>query len=87
MNRDTLIRQIQRALKEQTGEDYAIDFAELSDRTLEKLALLLRELEGQRKIAVRTACDALLQETERQECLCFGPPVANCPIHGRRTTT
>ncbi len=87
MNRDTLIRQIQRAQKEQTGEDYPIDFPELSDRTLERLAVLLRELEGRSKTAVRSACDAFLQEAERQECLCFGPPVADCPIYGWRTTT
>ena len=86
MNREALIRQIQRALKEQTGGDYPIDFAELPDRTLEGLALLLRKLEGQRKAAVRSACDTFLQQAKGEECFCFGPPVPDCPIHGWRST-
>ena len=85
MNRETLICEIQRALKEQTG-DYPMDFAELSDRTLEGLALLLGELKGERRAAVRSACDTFLRETKGQECLCFGPPVDDCPTHGSRGT-
>jgi hypothetical protein len=85
MRREALIREIQRALKEQTGSDCPINFNELSNQTLEGFALLLRELEGQSQATVRRACDAFLQEAEDQVCLCFGPPVDDCPIHGSRT--
>jgi hypothetical protein len=86
MKREALIREIQRALKEQTGSDCPINFNELSNRTLEGLALLLSELDGQSQAAVRRACDSFLQEAKDQVCLCFGPPVDDCPIHGSRTT-
>ena len=86
MKREALIREIQRVLKEQTGSDYPINFNELSNRTPEGLTLLLRELDGQSQAAVRRACDTFLQEAKDQVCLCFGPPVDDCPIHGSRTT-
>ncbi len=86
MKREALIREIQRVLKEQTGSDYPINFNELSNRTLEGLTLLLRELDGQSQAAVRRTCDTFLQEAKDQVFLCFGPPVDDGPIHGSRTT-
>ena len=86
MNREALIHQIERALYDATGQYYPVDLAGLSNGRLEGLALLLRELDGQSQAAVRRACDTFLQEAKDQVCLCFGPPVDDCPIHGSRTT-
>ena len=86
MNREALIRQIERAMYDATGQYYPVDLAGLSNGRLEGLALLLRELVGQSQAAVRRACDTFLQEPKDQVCLCFGPPVDDCPIHGSRTT-
>lgn len=86
MKREALIREIQRVLKEQTGSDYPINLSEQSNRTLAGLALLLSKLDGQSQASVRRACDSFFQEAKDQVCLCFGPPVDDCPIHGSRTT-
>jgi hypothetical protein len=86
MKREALIREIQRALKENTGSDCLINFDELSNRTLEGLVLLLSELDGQSQAAARRACDTFIQEAKDQVCLCFGPPVDDCPIHGSRSS-
>jgi hypothetical protein len=86
MKREALIREIQRALKENTGSDCPINFDELSNRTLEGLVLLLSELDGQSQAAARRACDTFIQEAKDQVCLCFGPPVDDCPIHGSRSS-
>ena len=85
MNREALIRQIERAMYDATGQYYPVDLAGLSNGRLEEFALLLRELDGETEAVLRSACDTFLQEAKDQVCLCFGPPVDDCPIHGSRT--
>jgi hypothetical protein len=85
MNREALIRQIERAMYDATGQYYPVDLAGLSNGRLEEFALLLRELDGETEAVLRSACETFFQKAKGQECFCFGPPVDDCPTHGSRT--
>ena len=86
MNREALIRQIERVMYDATGQYYPVDLAGLSDGRLEEFVLLLRELKGESEAVWRCACETIFQKAKAQECFCFGPPVDDCPTHGSRAT-